>query len=85
MYIKFEVKTKLLKTIIKTKHILNLFKYLALYKRSNIPRSSTISRIVNRCLYTGRKYSTIKHFQLSRFSIRFNTNDGYLPGVRRHS
>lgn len=85
MYIKFELKNFLLKSSLKTPYVIPLHANLAVYRKSSIPRSSSITRIVNRCIYTGRKYSTIKKFQLSRFAIRFNSYEGLLPGLRRHS
>lgn len=60
-------------------------KVLAMYRKSFIPRNASVTRLVNRCTTTGRKYSTLKKFQLSRFAIRFDSYEGFLPGLRRHS
>ena len=84
-YIKFELKGRLIKSILKTPQSYSSEKYLAMYRKSAIPRDAAISRVVNRCVYTGRKYSTIKRFQMSRFAIRFHSYEGCMPGLRRHS
>jgi len=84
-HIKFELKNTLLKSLFKTQTLNLSQQHLASYRKSSIPRSSSVTRIVNRCVYTGRKYSTIRKFQMSRFSTRFNSYEGLLPGVRRHS
>ena len=60
-------------------------RYLAMYRRTSLPRNSSVTRIVNRCIYTGRKYSTLRKYQMSRFAMRFQSYSGVLPGVRRHS
>ena len=85
MFVKFELKNKILNSVVKSNYVMTSHKHLALYRLSSLPRSSSISRVVNRCIYTGRKYSTIKRYQLSRFAIRLNSNEGLLPGMRRHS
>lgn len=85
MFVRFEIKNKLSLAAIKDCNTGIVFRHIALYRRSNIPRSASITRSVNRCMSTGRKYSTVKRFQMSRFAIRFHANEGYLPGVRRHS
>lgn len=85
LYIKFELKNKLFKSIIKNKTVPLSHRYLASFKRSTLPRSSSVTKIVNRCVQSGRQYSIIHKVQLSRFPFRFQSYNGTLPGVRRHS
>jgi small subunit ribosomal protein S14 len=84
-HIKFELKSRLIKSLFSNRHLEFSQKHLASYRKSSIPRAASVTRIVNRCVYTGRKYSTLKKFQTSRFATRSNAYEGLLPGVRRHS
>lgn len=84
-YIKFEVKRKLLQSASGTNSLSVATRYLACYKKSSIPRSSSLTRVVNRCVYTGRKYSTLHKFQMSRFVLRVKAYEGLIPGLRRSS
>ena len=84
-YIKFEIKSQLIRSLKKTSDLQLTQKCLLIYKQSSIPRASSITRVVNRCVNTGRKYSTLRKFKLSRFSFRTNSYEGLLPGVRRNS
>jgi ribosomal protein S14 len=60
-------------------------RYFASYRRVLMPRNAAIGKMVNRCLESGRKYSTIHKVKLSRFAFRIEAYNGSLPGVRRHS
>ena len=84
-FIKFELKKTLLKSIENTTDLSLSQKHLASYKKVLLPRSSSITRMVNRCTVSGRKYSTLKKYELSRFNFRHHSNEGFLPGLRRHS
>lgn len=84
-HIKFELKSKLIKSILNTQTLTFAQRHLAIYAKASIPRSASLTRISNRCIYTGRKYSVIRKFQMSRFAVRVKAYDGTLPGIRRHS
>lgn len=85
LYVKFELKNKLFKSIIKNHTIPLSHRYLASFHKSNLPRSSSIVKQCNRCVQTGRSYSVLRKTQSSRFHFRFESYKGLLPGVRRHS
>lgn len=84
-YVKFELKNRLFKSILKNKKINLSNKCAASFRRSHLPRVASITKIVNRCTMTGRQYSIVNKTQLSRFPFRTQSYDGILPGVRRHS
>ena len=84
-HVKFELKNLLIKGVLLTPNLEFSRRHLAMYRKSSIPRAASIGRVVNRCVYTGRKYSTIRRFQMSRFAIRFHSYEGFMPGLRRHS
>jgi ribosomal protein S14 len=84
LYIKFELKNKLFHSILKNQQTTLSNRYLVSLYRSSLPKSS-VTKIVNRCVRTGRSYNVLKKVQLSRFPFRFESYNGTLPGVRRHS
>lgn len=49
------------------------------------PRGSSIVRIRNRCILSGRAGSVYRRFRLSRICLREEGNKGRLPGVERAS
>jgi ribosomal protein S14 len=84
-YVKFEVKHKLCKSIMKNKQLPLSYRYLASLHRSSLPRIASVTKQVNRCVQTGRQYNILKKVQMSRFPFRFQSYNGTLPGVRRDS
>ena len=54
-------------------------------KLSNLPKDSSITRIRNRCVKTGRPRGNLKDFKLSRIAFRELALSGNLPGVNKSS
>jgi small subunit ribosomal protein S14 len=50
-----------------------------------IPLKSSIVRVRNRCVKSGRAGSIYRQFKLSRMCLREEGNQGRLPGVERAS
>jgi small subunit ribosomal protein S14 len=76
---------KVLKTI---SHNLNLSVSLRLKANlslSELPKNSSLSRIKNRCVLTGRGRFLIGKFNLSRLMIRHLARSGLIPGLRKSS
>lgn len=84
-FVKFELKNKLFKSILKNKKVNLSNRCVAAFRRSHLPRLSSVTKIVNRCTQSGRQYSVVHKTQLSRFPFRVQAYNGVLPGVRRHS
>lgn len=85
MYVKYEMKNKLFKSIIRNKSLPISYRYYATFQKSLVPKSSSIVKQVNRCVQSGRQWNILKKVKLSRFVFRFQSYDGILPGVRRSS
>ena len=51
----------------------------------NIPNVSSLTRIKNRCILTGRSKSVYRFFKLSRIQLRKLASEGFLPGVSKYS
>lgn len=57
----------------------------ALIQLNLLPRNSSLARIRNRCIYTGRSRSVYRKFKISRLCFRESAAKGYLPGVFKAS
>ena len=58
---------------------------LARLKLQKMPRDGSPSRVVNRCLLTGRPRGFLRKFGLSRLAVRELALSGKLPGVTKAS
>jgi len=85
IFIKLEIKQKILKSAEKTVFIPNTYRYLSLYFKSISPRRASIIQQVNRCFLTGRPWYVQKYTRYSRFKFRTESNQGNLPGFKRAS
>ena len=50
-----------------------------------LPRDASPTRLVNRCLVTGRRRAYIRRFKLSRIAFRELASHGLIPGVTKSS
>jgi small subunit ribosomal protein S14 len=85
LFIKFELKKKVLKGLIKNDLTPFAYRYYALYNKSKFIRFSTIGQQRNRCVLTGRAHSVVKKAHYSRFVFRTESYNGNIPGCRRAS
>ena len=85
LFLKNELKKIILRSIIKNNNISLIYRYYALYNKSKLYRFSSISQQKNKCVETGRIWSTVKKTQYSRFFFRVESNVGNLPGFKRAS
>lgn len=85
LFVKTELKRKLLKGLIKNTKTPDAYRYLALWNYSKLSRISSKTVQKNRCVVTGRSWYVLKNTQYSRFIIRTESNKGNLPGFRRAS
>lgn len=61
-----------------------LFEIHLEYQRK-IPRSASIVRIRNRCLWTGRPRGVYRNFGACRHEMRRLIHRGFCPGIRKSS
>jgi small subunit ribosomal protein S14 len=52
---------------------------------SQLPRNASPTRVVNRCLITGRRRAYLRRFKLSRITFRELASSGLIPGVTKAS
>lgn len=74
-----------LKAVIMNKDVAPEERFAAQLKLSQMPRTSSATRIRNRCMITGRARGVYRKFNISRIMLREMAADGLLPGVRKAS
>ena len=74
-----------LKNIIMNKQLPPEQRFAAQLKLSAMPRTSSATRIRNRCLVTGRARGVYRKFNISRIMLREMASEGLIPGVRKAS
>lgn len=83
MFLKFELRRLILKSISKNESISYIVRYNALFAKSRLSRFSTIGHHRNRCVVTGRVWNVLKRTKYSRFVFRTEAYDGHMPGCRK--
>jgi ribosomal protein S14 len=85
LYKKYELQRTLLKSIIHDLSIPKKYRLESLLQITKLPRNSSLVRIRNRCILTGRGRAIYKKFKISRISFRELALKGMLPGVSKAS
>lgn len=85
LFLKSEIKKVILKSILKNKSIPYYLRYSAHFSKVSFARLSSISQKRNRCLRSGRVWSTINKVKMSRFIFLKESYKGNIPGLRRKS
>ncbi len=52
---------------------------------SMLPRDASPTRLVNRCVVTGRRHGYLRRFRISRIEFRELASNGMIPGVTKSS
>jgi len=52
---------------------------------SQLPRDASPSRLVNRCVVSGRRRAFMRRFKVSRITFRELASSGLIPGVTKSS
>ena len=84
-FLKNELPRKVLKSIIKNSFLPLDLRTKAKTELSSYPKNSSIVRLKNRCLLTGRGRGLVGGFNLSRLMVRKLGRDGVLHGLRKSS
>jgi ribosomal protein S14 len=85
LFAKYEMDKKNYKFILTQPHVDEKTKEIAQIKLQNLPRASSLVRIRNRCIITGRPRGVYKNYRLSRIIFREYAQIGLLPGIRKSS
>lgn len=84
LVLQYKQKRQRLKILIKQTDFLD--KKLTIYKQlQKLPRNSSLVRLNNRCIITGRPKAYYRDFGLSRQVLREMAHQCLLPGVKKSS
>nr|YP_007890491.1 ribosomal protein S14 [Andalucia godoyi]AGH23985.1 ribosomal protein S14 [Andalucia godoyi] len=81
----YEVKRAELKSIFYNQALPMTVREEAFAKLSKLPRNSSIVRIRNRCVLTGRGRGISQDFKVSRITLRELVSKGMIPGLKKSS
>ena len=84
-FLKNEFKQLIPKSLKKSKTIPYSRRYQASYHLTTLPRISTRTVLVNRCVVSGRVWSTNKQTNYSRFVLRNESYTANIPGCGKAS
>ncbi len=82
---KYEVKRSLFKSISVNQELPLTIRKKAWIELSKLPKNSSLCRIKNRCIRTGRSHSIYKKFKISRLCFRESASQGLLAGIYKSS
>ena len=74
-----------LKSVVMNRELAPEERFAAQLKLAQMPRTSSTTRIRNRCMITGRARGVYRKFNISRIMLREMAADGLIPGVRKAS
>lgn len=82
----YEINRRVLKTLYFNQTLANLcLKKSIVLALSKLPKKSSKTYIINRCILTGRARSVYRKYRLSRIKLRELGNFGYIPGLKKSS
>jgi len=81
LFYEFEKKRLILKIIYKNSFFNYKIKILVKQKVFSINNNSSITRIKNRCILTGRGKKVFRFFKLTRHKLKEKSLQGCLPGM----
>lgn len=82
---KFELRRKLYKAFAKDTDLPNDVREKFRGKLDDLPKNSSFTRVMNRCVFTGRSRSVYRMFKVSRIVFRELASGGLLHGVKKAS
>lgn len=85
IFLKNETSRRVLKSIIKNSYVTLELRKKAKTELSSFPKTSSIVRLRNRCVITGRGRAIVGGFNLSRLMLRKLGRDGMIHGLRKSS
>ncbi len=84
-FLKYDFQKKLLKSIKLNKNASYSQRYYAYYLLVSKPKLSSINKLSNRCVSSGRVWSVNRKTNYNRFVFRDETYKSNIPGCRRAS
>jgi len=82
---KQEIERKLLKALSRNQSLPQDLRYDYLLKLQTLPKQSSLSQIVRRCVLSGRSHAVLRKFKVSRIHVRQLLAKGQLQGSTKSS
>jgi small subunit ribosomal protein S14 len=82
---KFELKKNILNYISNSNELTDKYYLNSTLELSKLPKNSSVTRVVNRCVVSGRSHGICSKYKLSRISLRENIINGNLMGFVKSS
>nr|XP_043626676.1 ribosomal protein S14, mitochondrial [Erigeron canadensis] len=82
---KYELRHRLYKALSKDTELPMEIREKNRSKLADLPRNSSFTRVMNRCIYTGRAKAVYQMFRMSRIVFRDLAGKGILHGVKKAS
>ena len=79
----YEMEKLRLKAIVKNKLLPEIVQTKAREELAKHPKDSSISRVTNRCVLTGRPRGVLREYGLCRMKFRELADRGYISGLTR--
>lgn len=79
----YEAKRKALQAVATNQNLDVSLRWWAQLEKSKLPRQSSLSRVHNHCVETGRSRSVIGFYKISRLQFRRLASKGALPGLQK--
>ncbi len=77
----YEIERALLKACISDTQLSDTIRELCVQLLEDYPANTSITRIRNRCVMTGRARGILRNFRVSRLQFRRLAAEGKLPGI----
>jgi small subunit ribosomal protein S14 len=81
----FEKKRLIIKIISKNFNLKKIIRWKIEQKWFNFEKNSSLTRIKNICILTGRSKSVYRFFKISRLQLRKLASNGFLPGIAKYN
>lgn len=85
LFYSFEKKRLILRIICKNNFFNNKIRISVKQKFLYLSNNSSITRIKNRCILTGRGKKIYRFFRLTRHALKEKSSQGYLPGLSKYN
>lgn len=85
LFKQYELKRKVLKSTILNENVDLREKFFTQLLLTKLPKNSSVTRIKNRCVLTGRSQSVYRKFKLSRIQIKTQLDKNNLTGLKKIS
>jgi len=83
LFKKFEVRRLILKSLLVNGNFKDYEKNFIRYLLLKMPKDSSLVRIKNRCIITGRSRGIFSKYRLSRIAFKKYSLKGWITGVRK--